>query len=259
MTVNGVSLERSRRYLVVGAVRGIGQAVVARLLADGCACVATSRQPEHASHVDGAASAGLWFVQGDPRNRDDVHRFMQQAVQLLGGLDGVVYCAGTAAVGPLAQLTPADIDEVLDVNVKGVLYTAQEALPHLRESPDPCIVVISSQAAHRGQSLISVYTASKGAVEALVRSLAVELAAEVRVNAVAPGIVLTDMIREDFRRQAALESVPELAVEVRTRERIPLRRFQARESIAAAVAYLLSPDGRDVTGQVLRVDGGMSA
>jgi NAD(P)-dependent dehydrogenase (short-subunit alcohol dehydrogenase family) len=93
----------------------------------------------------------------------------------------------------------------------------------------------------------------------MVRALAVELAPVVRVNAVAPGIVMTDMIAEDFARQARLDRVSTDEVAERSLRRIPLRDFQSADAVAAGVAFLIGRDGRHITGEVLAVDGGMSA
>jgi NAD(P)-dependent dehydrogenase (short-subunit alcohol dehydrogenase family) len=184
---------------------------------------------------------------------------VDEAVSTLGGLDALVYCAGTAAVGPIDQLTPPIWDEVYQTNTRGFALAVQSALPHWRTNGHGCAVVLSSQAASRGQPLISAYSASKAALDGLVRALAIELAPHVRLNAVAPGIVLTNMIKDDFTRQAALADTSAGDIEQRTLARIPLRRFQTADSVAAAVAYLISPAAQHITGQVLAVDGGMSA
>lgn len=243
----------ARHVLVIGGARGIGAAVVARVVADGWRCHATTRR------APAAGTASVTWSRADVRSPADITRAVAEALGALGRLDALVYCAGTAAVGPVEHLTAAAWDEVFETNTRGFGLAVQAALPHWRANGDGCAVVLSSQAARAGQPLISAYSAAKAALEGLVRSLAVELAPQVRLNAVAPGIVVTDMIMEDFARQAALEGVPIAAVRRRTVARIPLGRFQPAAAVAAAVAFLISPAGRDITGHVLAVDGGMSA
>lgn len=260
------------RCLVIGGARGLGAAIVERLVADGVRCHATTRhhppgirpvldEPTGPAGLQqpGGRPSPLTWSRGDVRDPADISRMLTEAVSALGGLDALVYCAGTAAVGPVEHLTPELWDEVHETNTRGFGLAVQAALPHWRANNSGCAVVLSSQAARRGQPLISAYTAAKAAVEGLVRSLAIELAPEVRLNAVAPGIVPTDMILEDFARQAALHGTTTAAVERRTLARIPLRRFQPATAVAAAVAFLISPAARDITGHVLAVDGGMSA
>jgi NAD(P)-dependent dehydrogenase (short-subunit alcohol dehydrogenase family) len=235
--------------LVIGGRSGLGAAVVDRLLADDATCHATSRQPI-------AARPGLTSSTGDVRDPDDIAAFVATA----GDVDALVYCAGTAAVGPVENLTAAQWSDVFDTCTRGFGLAVAGLLAGWRAKPTGgCALAISSQAARRGQSLISAYTAAKAGLDGLVRALAVELAPAVRVNAVAPGIVPTEMIAEDFRRQAALDAITEGQVAQRSLTRIPLGRWQSADSVAAAVAYLLSPQGRDITGQTLAVDGGMTA
>jgi NAD(P)-dependent dehydrogenase (short-subunit alcohol dehydrogenase family) len=243
------------RCLVIGAGRGIGTAVAARIVADGGRCHATRRQTAAAG--PGAPDC-TWSV-GDVRQPGDVDRMVSEAVDRLGGLDALVYCPGVAHVGPVADTPAAAWTEAFEVNVRGFGLAVRAALPVWHEQGNGCAVALSSQAARRGQSLIAAYTATKAAIDGMVRALAVELAPVVRVNAVAPGIVMTDMIAEDFARQARLDRVSTDEVAERSLRRIPLRDFQSADAVAAGVAFLIGRDGRHITGEVLAVDGGMSA
>jgi NAD(P)-dependent dehydrogenase (short-subunit alcohol dehydrogenase family) len=247
------------RCLVIGGARGIGAAIVERITADAGRCHATTRRHPAGTRPFADGSSLVTWSSCDVRDPKQIRRMVAEAVVSLERVDALVYCAGAAFVGPVEHLTPSMWDEVHEINVRGFGLAIQAALPHWRANGSGCAVVLSSQAARRSQPLISAYSASKAAVEGLVRALAIELAPVVRVNAVAPGIVPTDMITEDFARQAELDGNTVAAVQQRTLDRIPLGRLQPTSAVAAAVAFLISAAAADVTGHVLAVDGGMSA
>lgn len=249
------------RCLVVGGRRGLGAAVVAHILGVGARCHATTRRQhsnDRESSADPSTLAPTWSF-GDARNPEDIQRFVEDGIDAMGAIDAMIYCAGVAHVGPIDSLTPEAWTEVFETNTRGFALAVRATLPQWKRLGDGCAVALSSQAARRGQALLAAYSASKAAVEAIVRALAIELAPVVRVNAVAPGIVLTDMIRLDFELQAKLGRLDRREVAEQALRRIPLERFQAPEAVAAAVAFLVSPAARDITGHTIAVDGGMTA
>ncbi|MFF2959165.1 SDR family NAD(P)-dependent oxidoreductase [Streptomyces sp. NPDC057963] len=257
MTYPEPSSEHTPGCLVIGATGAIGGAVAQHLRNAGTRVTATGRTVPNVAADDPAAYRG---VELDVRDPEAIARTVDEAAAWMGGLDALVYCPGVAHVGPLEDLAPGQWDEIFEVNVRGFGLAVAAALPHWRAGKGGVAVAISSQAGQRGQSLISAYSASKAALDGMVRALAVELAPTVRVNAVAPGIVASDMIADDFRRQADRESCSEDEIEARTLRRIPVGRFQTRESIAAVVAMLVTGEAAaDITGQTLVVDGGMTA
>jgi 3-oxoacyl-[acyl-carrier protein] reductase len=162
-----------------------------------------------------------------------------------GGLDCLINNAGVWVHEPLEKLDHQQLQATLAVNVVGPFLCAREAVPLLRRSQNGSIVNISSTAGQRGEAFYSPYAASKGAIISATKSWATELAPDIRVNAVAPGWVDTDMTA-----QALGERMEEILGS------IPLHRVASPEDIAAPVLFLASPLARHITGEILNVNGG---
>ncbi|ATE54844.1 MULTISPECIES: SDR family oxidoreductase [Actinosynnema] len=232
--------------VVTGGGRGIGAAIVRRLSADGGQVVFSYRADTAAAHAL-AAETGAIAVRAEASDPGDVDRLFDTAAEL-GALTGAVANAGTTSpVGTLAELDVRDLRRVVDVNVVGALLCARRAARDLREGG--ALVAISSAAATLGSPGEYVhYAASKAAVDAMVVGLAKELGPRgVRVNAVAAGTV-----RTDIHRVSGVPDRPD-----RVAAAIPLGRPGEPEEIAAAVAWLLSPQASFTTGAVLRSAGGL--
>jgi NAD(P)-dependent dehydrogenase (short-subunit alcohol dehydrogenase family) len=181
---------------------------------------------------------------------------IDEAAALLGGLDVVVANAGVLSLRPLDELTLAEFEETLRVNVLGTFLTFKHAVPHLRAAAGGALLCTSSQAGVRGYPQLSAYCASKFAVVGLVESLAAELAPDgIRVCAVAPGITETAMYRELVAARARLWSVDEDAAHERIRSTVPFGRPATPEEVADAFVYLASPGAAYVSGVTLVVDG----
>jgi NAD(P)-dependent dehydrogenase (short-subunit alcohol dehydrogenase family) len=239
-----------RVALVTGAGRGIGAAIASRLADEGAALVLVDRDAsanvELAEQLSEAGSRVL-PVRVDVTDRSEVAELMLQVRDAFGGLDILVNNAGIIRDGFLPRLSDADWDQVLAVNLKGPFLCCQAALPLLRERERARIVNIASRAwlGNVGQAN---YSASKGGLVSLTRTLALELARyRINVNAVAPGLIDTPMTR----------AMPEEARERLLRMQ-PTGEMGRAEDIAAAVAFLASADADFITGQVLHVDGGKS-
>ena len=233
--------------IVTGGASGIGAACV-RALADGGARVGVldlepgprpdpARLPLAADVTDAAA----------------VGAAVAAVVAEFGRLDVVVNCAGIGAVGTVEDNDDAEWAKVLDVNVIGIARVCRAALPHLRRSPHGAIVNMSSIAAWAGLPNRALYSASKGAVQALTLAMAADLAtAGIRVNCVCPATVDTPWVARLLAR------ADDPAAERRRLEaRQPLGRLVTADEVAAAVRYLASPAAASVTGAALAVDGGM--
>ena len=246
-TASGIA---GRIAIVTGGSRGIGRAIALRLAADGADVTCFYRESAAAaSEVAAAALAAGWRVtaeQLDIRDSAACAAAVERVADRCGRIDILVNNAGITRDNPLAAFDDADVAEVLATNVTGVFNMCRAVVPYMTSQRSGAIVNLSSVAGDKGGRGQTNYAASKGAVNAFTRALAVELAPrKVRVNAVAPGVIETEM-SADVREQAG-DAV--LA-------RILLRRYGQAEEIADAVWFLASAYAGYVTGQVLAVDGG---
>ncbi|MEW2166638.1 glucose 1-dehydrogenase [Streptomyces sp. NPDC007084] len=239
--------------IVTGGSRGIGAATCVRLAADGhdvaLGHVSDAEAAERTASAVREAGARCVTVRVDTSDEADVERLFATAEDRLGPVTGLVNNAGvTGPLGRLADTDPADLRRVLEVNVLGTLLCSRRAARSMTAPGGGVIVNVSSAAATLGSPGEFVhYAASKAAVDALTTGLAKELGPDgIRVNAVAPGMIDTEM-------HAAM-GAPDRAE--RAAASIPLRRAGRAEEIAAAVAWLMSPDASYATGAVLRVAGG---
>ncbi|MEQ9488148.1 MAG: SDR family oxidoreductase [Alphaproteobacteria bacterium] len=242
---------KDKRVLVTGGARGIG-AGIAKAFADEGATVAINARSE-ATMAERCEKDAVSYlcVAGKIGPRDACFDMVNRAVEGLGGLDVLVANAGIFNEVPFEDVTQEEFDDNISVNLGGVFFCAQAAMPALKQSKGN-IVAIASDAAIISYSASPAYCAAKGGVTSLVRALAVGYAAHpVRVNSVCPGNVETDMMR-----QTAAESGDAEAYLQQARGRAPARRMGTPAEIAAAVLYLASGDAGYTTGVSLPVDGG---
>ncbi len=233
--------------LITGSARRIGAAIAARLHLAGYRVVLhANRSSEELQQLafsfESAVPGSVLALQADLRQADTVPDLVEQAVAHFGQLDVLVNNASNFYPTPLGQISAEQIDDLYAVNARAPLLLAQAAAPHLRRTQG-CIVNLTDLHGTDPMRDHAAYTMAKAALEMVTRSLALELAPKVRVNAVAPGAILwPEQGKDDFARQALLA-------------RTPLARTGTVDEIAEAVHWLIA--GADfVTGHTLRVDGG---
>ena len=253
------ALEGSRA-VVTGAARGIGEATARRFCEQGARVVLTDRDGDAVEAAAARLRKAGHDAHGqllDVTNEADVERVLDTAADLLGGLDIAVANAGILAVGPLAELSLAEFEDTLRVNVVGVFLTLKHALPHLRAAGGGTLLCTTSQAGVHGYQDLTAYCASKFAVVGIVQSLAQELAGDgIRVCAVAPGVTQTGMYRQLVHERARLWGVDEKEAEERIRRTVPFGRTATPDEVADAFVYLASPQAAYVSGVALVLDAG---
>ena len=237
---------RDRVALVTGGSRGIGAATTRLLARLGAAVGFTfaARADEARAVERDAGTARAWRV--DVRDPDQMARFVEEAEAEWGGIDILIANAGIWKGAAIEKMTVEEWRETIDVNLTGTYLLCRFGIPPLRRRGGGAVVVVSSTAGQRGEAGHSHYAATKGGQISFVKSLAVECAPAIRVNAVAPGWVDTDMSAEPLagrEREAILAAVP-------------LGRVATADDVAHAIVFLASDGARHVTGEVLNVNGG---
>jgi NAD(P)-dependent dehydrogenase (short-subunit alcohol dehydrogenase family) len=241
--------------LITGALTGIGRATALAFAKDGATVVAAGRREAEGKALEAelrALGAQAAFIKADVRHEDDVRRLVDETVARFGRLDVAVNNAGTEGKpGPVTEQTPDSYAAMFDTNVLGTLLSLKHELRVMQPQGSGSIVNVSSTMGERGAANLSLYTASKHAVEGLTKSAALEAAASgVRVNAVAPGPTETGMLER-------LTGTPDKKAAFYAA--VPLKRGAKPEEIADAIAFLASDKASFITGQVVRINGGKTA
>ncbi len=234
--------------MITGAARGLGEAFARAALEAGARVVIADVWAARGQAAAAAMGAGAHFVEMDVSSRSSVNAAMQQALQWLGGLDGVVNNAAVTDSGGklMAEISDDTWDRVMAVNVRGPWLVAQAAHAALKASGRGRMVNLSSDTALWGAPKLLAYVASKGAVAAMTRSMAREWGADgITVNAIAPGLVVGE----------STEYVPQARQDFYAAGRA-IARAQQPSDVSAAVVFLLSETSGFITGQVLPVNGG---
>ena len=241
--------------LVTGALTGIGRATALAFARAGAQVVVSGRRDAAGETLAGelnALSGSAQYIHADVRYEEDVRRLIDQVVARFGRLDVAVNNAGTEGKpGPVTEQTAESYAATFDTNVLGTVLSLKHEMRVMAAQGHGSIINLSSTMGHKGAPGASIYTASKHAVEGLTKAAALEgAAAGVRVNAVAPGPVETEMLNRftgNADRKAGLIAG------------VPLQRSGTSDEIAKAIVFLASDQASFVTGQIVSVDGGKSA
>ncbi len=226
-----------RNILIIGGNSGVGIELIKQLASEGCNVVAAARDDREIATVPGVS-----FQRFDALDRG-------AALSLPEKLDGVVYCPGTIQLKPFHQLTDEDFDRELQINFFGALNVIRQALPSLKQSAAASIVFFSTVAVDTGIPFHAGIASAKGALEGLMLTLAAELAPKIRVNGLS--LSLTDtalsakLLSSDEKRNASAQ-------------RHPLKRIGDPAEVARAAGFLLGADSGFMTGQIMKIDGGIS-
>ena len=238
--------------LITGGNGGIGLATAKQFVNEGAYVFITGRRDTELAAAVKEIGRNVTGVQGDVSNLGDLDRLFAQIKREKGKLDIVFANAGVARYAPLGSITEEFYDSIFDINVKGVLFTVQKALPLM---PDGASIILNASiAGSKGLATYSVYSATKAAVRSFARTWTTDLKdRRIRVNAVSPGSIDTPAARDLLASSEVGEKRKKMIA-----DSVPLGRFGTPDEIAKAVVFLASDDSSYITGTELFVDGGFA-
>lgn len=246
---------------ITGGSAGIGRAITEAFLAEGCAVAIMARGEARAAAFLKEADAGdrLIFIQGDATSQQDVENFVDQTVARLGSVDILVNNAGGAAgdLQPLAQLSDEEFEFCMKANVYSTFWATRRALRTMLENRWGRVINISSVEGKHGKAVMSPYSTAKHAINGMTKSVAREVGEMgITVNAICPGIVLTDIVKDTGPATAEAMGITfEEMIDLYTADSAMKRPVELKE-VADLALFLAADSGGGITGQQLSVDGG---
>ena len=235
--------------IITGGTSGIGLATAKIFLANSFNCALVGRSPARFEKVKSELVRSFEFIAADVRKVSDCDKIISRTIEKFGSVDVLINCAGIYHEGAITSTDEKIFDDIISTNVKGTFFTTRVAVGELIKTRG-AIVNVASDAAIKGNYFCAAYAASKGAVVAFTKSLALELASfSIRVNCVAPGDILTPLTLNQLKTSGS--TIEELA------KFYPLGRIGTPEEVAQAIYFLATANF--ITGTVLSVDGGLTA
>jgi NAD(P)-dependent dehydrogenase (short-subunit alcohol dehydrogenase family) len=238
--------------VITGGNSGIGLATAQRFVSDGAYVFITGRRQQELDTAVNHIGKNVMGVQGNVSNLADLDRLYATVKEQKGHMDILFSNAGVGQRAPLGTITEAQFDEVFDINVKGLLFTVQKALPVFHDGGS--IILNASIGASKGVGATSVYSATKAAIRSFARTWTVDLKLrKIRVNAISPGPIDTPAFNRLAQTEEEIEQIKASLVAV-----VPMGRIGSPGEIAKAVSFLASDDSSYINGIELFVDGGMA-
>jgi NAD(P)-dependent dehydrogenase (short-subunit alcohol dehydrogenase family) len=239
---------QGKRVIVTGGSTGIGAAISERFLHEGAKVCVWCRNADHAIAIKAKLPALSEVVRLDVADPGEVDQAFPRSVSALGGLDVLICNAGVSVRHDFLDIDRADFDRVMRVNVHGVFYPSQLAARHMMQADGGAILMTASTSGLVGYRRYADYNASKGALLAMMRTMAIELAPKIRVNAVNPGYTMTPMQEAEYTPQM-LQQVNSI---------IPMKRHARPGETASLYVYLASDEASYASGAVFTLDGAES-